>query len=158
MNRIKQLREAYGWKQDDLGDRLNVQRAVISKYENGTVSLSDDTLKRLADLFNVSIDYLLIRTDDPTPIRDLDQDSHDELDVESKWVNFLRTLSGDSMFYQYENVDDNQKLAIMEEHKEKMEKKKKKVAKFLKYSDEVIDEALNFAAYNQEQRKNKLDD
>lgn len=158
MNRIKQLRENAGWTQDELADHLSVQRATVSKYETGFTSLTEETLKKLAKIFSVSIDFILCETNDPLPVRNVDQDFNDELDTESKWLNFLKTLSGDSMFYQYENIDEEQKLAIMDEYKEKLEKKKKKVEKFMDFSDEVIDEALNFAAYNQEQRKKKLDD
>lgn len=158
MNRVKELRERMGWTQTDLGNKLNVKAAAISKYEKGDVSLTDETIIKLADIFNVSADYLLCLTDDPLPVGDVNQDLNDELDTESKWLNFLKNLSGDSMFYQYENIDEEQKLAIMDEYKEKLEKKKKKVEKFMDFSDEVIDEALNFAAYNQEQRKKKLDD
>lgn len=157
MNRVKELRERMGWTQTDLGNKLNVKAAAISKYEKGDVSLTDETIVKLADIFNVSADYLLCLTDDPLPVGYVNQDLNDELDTESKWLNFLKNLSGDSMFYQYENIDEEQKLAIMDEYKEKLEKKKKKVEKFMDFSDEVIDEALNFAAYNQEQRKKKSD-
>lgn len=158
MNRLKSLRIQNDLKQTELANKLGVQSSAISKYENGQLEISNELLVKIADIFSVSTDYLLGRTDDPLPVRDVDQDLQDDLDVESKWLNFLKTLSGDSMFYQYENIDEEQKLAIMDEYKEKLEKKKKKVAKFMDFSDEVIDEALNFAAYNEEQRKKKLDD
>lgn len=158
MNRVKELREGMGWTQTDLGNKLNVKAAAISKYEKGDVSLTDETIVKLSDIFSVSADYLLFLTDDPLPIRDDNQDLLDELDTESKWLNFLKTLSGDSMFYQYENIDEDQKLAIMEEYKEKLEKKKRKIEKFMDFSNEVIDEALNFAAYNEEKRKKKMDE
>ncbi|AFA48220.1 helix-turn-helix domain-containing protein [Acetobacterium woodii] len=157
-DRLKSIRLKNDMTQEELGNLLNKSKNNISQYETGKREPDLETLNIISDYFKVSLDYLLGKSDDQIPVRNLDQDLNDELDTESKWLNFLRTLSGDSMFYQYENVDDDQKLAIMEEHKEKMEKKKKKVAKFMKYSDEVIDEALNFAAYNQEQRKKKLDD
>ncbi len=38
---------------------LNVKRAVISKYENGIVALTDETIIKVAEIFNVSTDYLL---------------------------------------------------------------------------------------------------
>ena len=61
MNKIKNLRLERGWTQEDLGKLLNVQKAAISKYENGIASPSIDILKTMASLFNVSIDYLLGR-------------------------------------------------------------------------------------------------
>jgi len=59
MNNIKKLRIEKGWTKDDLGSRLNVKRAAISKYESGKIPLTDETLKLLSEIFNVSIDYIL---------------------------------------------------------------------------------------------------
>lgn len=156
--RLKALRESKKITQQDLADLMGLSRATIAGYETSGKQPDQEKTIWLAKYFKVSTDYLLGVTEDPAPFRSIDQDLNDELDTESKWLNFLKTLSGDSMFYQYENIDEEQKLAIMDEYKEKLEKKKKKVEKFMDFSDEVIDEALNFAAYNQEQRKKKLDD
>lgn len=60
-NRIKYLREQRGLSQVQLGELLNVKDAAISKYENGKIPLTDDTINRLCDIFNVSSDYLLCR-------------------------------------------------------------------------------------------------
>lgn len=59
MNRIKELREEKGWKQDDLGKLLGVQKATISKYETGRIPLTDDTIRKLSDIFQVPSDYIL---------------------------------------------------------------------------------------------------
>lgn len=59
MNRIRELRKERNWNQEDLGNKLGVQKAAISKYETGSNSLSDDIAIRLATIFNVSVDYLL---------------------------------------------------------------------------------------------------
>lgn len=63
MNRIKELRKELNLKQEQLGKMLNVQRAVISKYETGRVSLNAETLHKLCDVFNVSSDYIIGRTE-----------------------------------------------------------------------------------------------
>lgn len=59
MNRIKELRVAKGLTQEDLGNVLNVQKAAISKYENGRAEPSVDILRKMAAFFKVSSDYLL---------------------------------------------------------------------------------------------------
>lgn len=59
MNRIRILREERGWTQAQLGKLLNVKDSAVSKYETGKIPLTDDTLKRLSEIFNVSIDYIL---------------------------------------------------------------------------------------------------
>lgn len=64
MNRIKQLREERGMTQPELGRVLNVQGAAMSKYENEKIPLTTETIKKLAEFFGVSIDYLLGKTDE----------------------------------------------------------------------------------------------
>ena len=59
MNRVKQLREENNWTQEYLGNLLNVKKAAISKYETGRAALTDDTICRLVQIFQVSADYLL---------------------------------------------------------------------------------------------------
>ena len=61
--RIKEIRKKQGLTQDILARKLGVKRAVISKYETGSVSLSVEQLRRIADLLEVSEGYLL--TGDP---------------------------------------------------------------------------------------------
>ena len=61
MNKIKELRKRQDWTQEYLGDLLGVQKATVSKYEKGKIDPSNDILQKIADLFNVSTDYLLGR-------------------------------------------------------------------------------------------------
>ena len=65
MNRIKELRLAKNITQEELGKVLNVQKAAISKYENGRVEPSIEVLKLASKFFDVSTDYLLGRSDSP---------------------------------------------------------------------------------------------
>lgn len=59
MNRIKELRVTKGLTQEELGNILNVQKAAISKYENGRAEPSVDILRKMTSFFKVSSDYLL---------------------------------------------------------------------------------------------------
>lgn len=63
--RIKQLREQKGITQQKMALDLNINQNTISRYENGVRQADYQTLISIADYFNVSIDYLLMRTDDP---------------------------------------------------------------------------------------------
>lgn len=66
--RIKALRERKGFTQDDLAERLGMNRANISNYERGIITnIPADVLQKMADLFDTTTDYLLGRTDDPSP-------------------------------------------------------------------------------------------
>ncbi|WP_028609746.1 helix-turn-helix domain-containing protein [Paenibacillus harenae] len=57
---IKELRTKRGWSQDDLAERMGMTRANISNYERGlNKNIPSETLKKFADVFGVSSDYLL---------------------------------------------------------------------------------------------------
>ena len=69
MNKIKELRLERGWKQDELGKMLNVKRAAISKYENEHIPLTAETISILCDIFGVSSDYIIGRTEEKNPVK-----------------------------------------------------------------------------------------
>lgn len=58
--RVKQLRTEHGWSQGDLATKIGADAAQISRYENGRITPSADALIRLAEIFDVSCDYLLL--------------------------------------------------------------------------------------------------
>ena len=64
--RLKELRIARNITQQRLAIDLNMNQTSISRYENGEREADYRTLILLADYFNVSIDYLLERTENPT--------------------------------------------------------------------------------------------
>jgi putative transcriptional regulator len=59
--RLKTLREQFGYTQDSLGKRINVSAAAINRYEKGLRNPDPDMLCLLADLFETSVDDLLGR-------------------------------------------------------------------------------------------------
>ena len=58
-NKIKEYRELNKMTQKDIAEILRVEPATISKYEAGTIEPSIESLKRLAETFNVTIDELI---------------------------------------------------------------------------------------------------
>ncbi|MBR3759514.1 MAG: helix-turn-helix transcriptional regulator [Ruminococcus sp.] len=63
--RLKELRKSRNITQQRLAIELNLNQNSISRYESGEREADYQTLIALADYFNVSIDYLLERTDNP---------------------------------------------------------------------------------------------
>ena len=63
--RIRDLREDHDIKQQDIADYLKCTQVCYSHYENGKRDIPTDVLIKIADYYNVSIDYLLGRTDNP---------------------------------------------------------------------------------------------
>ncbi|MBQ2953761.1 MAG: helix-turn-helix transcriptional regulator [Clostridia bacterium] len=64
-NRLRQLRKSKKLTQVALQMQTGIEQALLSKYENNERVPPTETLVRLADFFDVSIDYILCRTDNP---------------------------------------------------------------------------------------------
>lgn len=63
--RLKQLRRERGISQVRLAMELSVSQHTISRYETGEREADYTMLIRIADYFDVSVDYLLERTENP---------------------------------------------------------------------------------------------
>lgn len=57
--RIKELRQACGWNQVELGVKLSVTKQTVSNWENDNIQPSIEMLIRISEVFGVSTDYLL---------------------------------------------------------------------------------------------------
>ena len=68
MNRIRELRQNNGWRQEDLAARLNTKRQTVGNYETGERGIDVDTINALCDIFGCTADYLLCRSDNPRPV------------------------------------------------------------------------------------------
>ncbi len=62
---LKGIREDNDIKQKEIAKYLNVSQNTYSQYETGVISLTAEILIKLADFYNVSIDYLVDRTNNP---------------------------------------------------------------------------------------------
>lgn len=79
-NNLKNLRISSGWTQTDLAKLLNVAKGTVSNWENNNRFPDKDMLNNLADIFNVSIDFLLGRPESDIvapPITKKDEKDHD---------------------------------------------------------------------------------
>lgn len=67
-DRLRQLRKINGITQEQLAEIIGVERSSIGKYEGKSkVVPSDEVKAKIAEYFNVSIDYLMGRTSNPAP-------------------------------------------------------------------------------------------
>ena len=67
IKRMRDLREDHDQTQQTIASELNMHRSVYRRYENGERETPAWVVVKLADYYQVSTDYLLGRTDDPTP-------------------------------------------------------------------------------------------
>lgn len=101
--KIADLREKRGQTQEDLAAKLGISRASLSHYEKNRREPDYATLTKLADYFQVSVDYLLGRTDDPHPSSAIAiQEFADNLELadESLLQRFTFTVDGRKLTYE----------------------------------------------------------
>ena len=65
--RIRNLRIDNGYTQKQVAEYLNVKQNTYSQYEIGVLNYPLDAVGKLADLYGVSVDYLMGRTDIKEP-------------------------------------------------------------------------------------------
>ena len=65
INRLKELRVKKEKTQLQVQMETGIEQALLSKYENGVRVPPTETLMILADYYDVSMDYIMGRTDNP---------------------------------------------------------------------------------------------
>ncbi|MCR3760294.1 helix-turn-helix transcriptional regulator [Clostridium felsineum] len=113
--RIKQLRESLNISQLDLSKYLNISNTTLSQYENGKRIPSDEIKSKLADYFNVSLDYLLGRTEEPNPIN-IPQEYKDKYKVTSRdkkqYIEHMKKAN--EAFFMNDEFDEEDKKEILD--------------------------------------------
>lgn len=85
--RLVKLRKAKGLTQNDVAGHLGISRGAYANYELGTREPDTDTLIKLAELYGVTVDYLLGRSNVPVYTN---QDTHMTMDEE--WMELIRQI------------------------------------------------------------------
>lgn len=67
--RARNLREDLDLSQNYIAQKLGVSRATVNRYENDKYDLKLSYAIKLAQIYNVSLDYLTGLTDDPRPLK-----------------------------------------------------------------------------------------
>ena len=93
MNRIAELRKEKHLNQIGLAMKLNISQYMVSAYETGRHQPTTDMLIELADFFNVSIDYLVGKSEIRFSADSLFNNNLSEKEL--KLLNSFRTLSDD---------------------------------------------------------------
>ncbi|AKU35452.1 XRE family transcriptional regulator [Lacticaseibacillus paracasei] len=75
--RIAMLRKERGWNQQQLADKINVSQSTLAMWETDKRRPNTDALNDLADIFNVSLDFLMCRTNKRRYFELTDKDTKD---------------------------------------------------------------------------------
>lgn len=100
--RLVQLRKANDITQEELGRQIGVGKTTISNYETGYSSPDSETLVKLADYFNVSIDYLLGYSDNTANA--LTKEKLEDLPIEFIKENFIKTNNPVAMLFKHTGI------------------------------------------------------
>src|SRR5690625_1100491 len=100
--RLKRLREHTGKNQEDVANAIGISRARYSHYENNHVEPDMDLIRKLADYYKVTTDYLLGRSNDVDLLTD------EEIDQE------IQEITKDlNVWYKDEPEDKREKLKML---------------------------------------------
>lgn len=77
--RLKTLRAEAGWSQAELAERIGSDGRQVSRYENGRITPSLEALVRIAETFNVTVDYLVVPDANRRPLHAPDNILGDKL-------------------------------------------------------------------------------
>ncbi len=84
--RLRKIMEERGETQENIAEVVKKSRQTVSQYCNGVSEPGYDTLVKIADYFNVSVDYLLGRTND----RGLTPSIYDTIGLSEESIRFLQ--------------------------------------------------------------------
>lgn len=120
MIRLKELREMKGISQKELADFLNLTQVQISKYELGKNEPDLSTTKKIANYFNVTIDYLLGSSEEDIIL--ITKEDLDNLKQASNTINnFIKKISpnNETNIFNARDIqigDNNSNIAIGSNH------------------------------------------
>ncbi len=100
---ISDLRKNFGLTQKQLAIAFNVSEATIAHYEQGITVPPNDMLKRYADFFHVSTDYILGRNMLNKDYSNLNELLYDNMKI-SDMVQYVLSYSKDKRRYLYNTI------------------------------------------------------
>ena len=121
-SRIKQLRENRGLIQELLASELGITQQMLSKYERDITLIKIDILKKIAQYFNVTTDYLLC-------ISDVKRDLQGQIKVSKTIDEYYDLIEVYKELDQYDQemiwsiIQDVKRAADKRKMNEKMEKR-----------------------------------
>lgn len=125
-NRLREQRDKMGLSQAKLANRIGVKTQTVSLWERGERYPTKPTLSRIADYFNVSIEYIIGESDDDSPrqeIIDMAKKLEVEQDLEELSMIFsrlcqlspsMRKVVESTVFAAYKSDKDNRRLTPLE--------------------------------------------
>jgi transcriptional regulator with XRE-family HTH domain len=64
--KVKELREVKGWNRSVFAEKIGVSHVMVGRYERDETAPSIDVAKKMADILDTSVDYLVGESGKPT--------------------------------------------------------------------------------------------
>lgn len=107
--KFKSLRKKYNYLQSDVAKKLNVSTSAVGMWEQGRTQPSNDDIKKLANLFNVSTDYLLDNDNTSTSLSNATEDK----ELNKKILQMAQDEFDRTLFKKYGNLSEEKKKLVM---------------------------------------------
>ena len=107
--KFKSLRKKYNYLQSDVAKKLNVSTSAVGMWEQGRTQPSNDDIKKLANLFNVSTDYLLDNDNTSTSLSNATEDK----ELNQKILQMAQDEFDRTLFKKYGNLSEEKKKLVM---------------------------------------------
>jgi transcriptional regulator with XRE-family HTH domain len=91
-DQLKKLRNERGLRQEDIGKAVHVGKSTVSQWESNIHVPDLETVTKIANYLNVSIDYLLGQTNDPRPVDDIKKAKEPDLDAPLRQKSLAEAL------------------------------------------------------------------
>lgn len=106
--RLRELRKNNKYSQEDIANKLNISTSAYGFYEQGKSVPNANTISFLADLYLVTTDYLLGRSNNPKLTQE------DEIDVYNKFEELKTSLENtDDLMFCGEILDDETRELLL---------------------------------------------
>lgn len=129
---LKKLRTEKGLSQKELTDQLAINRSTYARYETSSTQPDFDTLEKLADYFNVSIDYLLGRNNNSFSYLEKSQETNVSNELNDRLTLFQNEIkSSKNLTFNGEPMTEDARESLLDAMEfalrmiEKREKKQK---------------------------------
>lgn len=113
--RMKALRKERNKTQQDIATLLGVSRPAYTAYEQGNRTPDNDAVEKLADYYDVTLDYLFGRTDKPYRTESPVVSEKDERDIAKRLEKFKEEIeNSDGLAFDGEPISDEAKESLID--------------------------------------------
>lgn len=88
--RLKELRKSNNWTIEEFAEMIGVAKSTYHGYEKEHRQPSLDIINKIAEIYEVSTDYLFGRTDNPLPVHVITEEYADFVDISDDERNFVK--------------------------------------------------------------------